>query len=121
MFEVNSTWMDILRFMICLFAVYGLVTFIISFYEGWFRGKGGRYPRIKLVLLVRDVENDLEFAVRSALKSNFIRRFISGGGMTIVDVGSTDGTQGITKQLAKCNDRIECVDFNSREEIFKGI
>ncbi len=134
--------MDFLRFIVCLFAVYGLVTLVISLGEGRFwwdkrinlqypqspqkkqnpqkqQNPHDRYiPHIRMVLLVKDMEDHLEYILRNALKSDFVRIFIPDGGITVIDTGSTDKTPLLVKQMAKGTERIEAVEFQDRESIF---
>jgi len=85
----------------------------------WFFEKNRKEKiHIKPVLLVKDIEDDIEYIIRRALNCDFIRRITGDSSLTVVDMGSTDDTLKILKKLSYEDDRITAVGPEGKDAIF---
>ncbi len=104
-----------------LFAVYGMLSLIISAIESITKRKNIKNPGVKLVILLKNQQDTVEGVIRTILAAETSRDIVSDGKLYIVDMGSQDETLKILKKLKRNYDMIEIFDMNDKELIFKEI
>jgi len=101
------------KFIVYLFAVYGALTLVLSILAA-VRGRSFiSGAKVKVILVVKDAEEYIEYIVRNAVKGDFISRVMSGNNLTIIDMNSSDRTAGILNELKK---EYECLDVLGEQE-----
>ncbi|HEX9062605.1 MAG TPA: hypothetical protein VF941_20735 [Clostridia bacterium] len=101
-----------------LLAAYGATMLIISIIESVRHRIKGDNTGIRLVLLVKNNEDIIEGIVRSFFLSDFFNKTGLSERFTILDMGSSDGTQIILERLKTEFDSIDLVGENDKERIF---
>jgi hypothetical protein len=123
----------LLKIVVCLLAIYGL--FILGrtaavHIPGRSPKKHPRlvvdraicppmYPDVRMVLLVRDVEEQIEYIVRTAVKNDFASRAMSDNSLVIIDMDSSDNTFLLLEKLQKDFSNVEALKFEDREHILE--
>lgn len=101
-----------------LLAAYGLFTLLLGA-VGLIRCRiSGHHPNVRIVLLVRDAEEHIEYIIRNAAKKDFASRVLSDRNMVIVDMNSTDHTYQLLERLQKDFSNIDTLTFEERDLIF---
>ncbi len=110
--------LKITELILWILAVYGMFS-LISSVVGLIRLKSHiKCQSIKLVLLVKDAEDCIEYVVRNLAGKDFLTGVLPNKNISIVDINSTDNTYLITKKLKRYFQNIEVLRFNERENIF---
>lgn len=108
----------IIKFLACLLAVYGAYT-LISCMIGAVMSRGAsETSKVRVVVVVRDVEEQIENIVRNALKAELATRLMSGGNLTFVDMASQDGTLLLLNKLKRDYENIEILEIEERDKAF---
>ena len=76
------------------------------------------HPCVRMVLLVRDAEEQIEHIVRTAVKNDFTSCVLSDNSLVIIDMNSSDNTFLLLEKLQKDFSNIEAVRFEDRELVF---
>lgn len=101
-----------------LLAAYGLLTLLLGTI-GLIRCRiSGHRPSVRVVLLVRDAEEHIEYIIRNASKKEFASKVLSEKNMIIVDMNSADNTYQLLERLKKDFSNIETLTFDERDQIF---
>lgn len=110
--------MEVIKIIICIFAVFGLITLIHSLPESKMLKERIDSKHITHVLLVKNSEEYIEQVLYNALRNNPYGNRVSKNPLVIVDLDSTDQTLKILKQMEKYGDHLSVVEFKDREDIF---
>lgn len=109
----------IIEYILWILAAYGLFS-LISSAVGLIRLRNHLKCRsVKLVLLVKNSEECIEYVVRNVARDDFLTGLLSHGNISIVDMNSTDNTYLLTKKLKKSFQNIEVFRFEERQNIFE--
>jgi hypothetical protein len=110
--------MEFIRIIVCVFAVFGLITLIHSLPDGKMWREKIDSQHIRHVLLVKNSEEYIEQIIYNTLKNSPYGSIDSKKPVTIVDLDSTDETLKILKQMEKYGDQLNVVEYKDRENIF---
>ncbi len=105
---------------ICLLAVYGGLALIIGVLEGVRFGPHSRCENVKLILVVKDAGDNIEWIVRSAFKNDFQGKALSGNSLAVVDMGSSDDTFKILEKLKQEYQYIDIYTIDQKDKAFFG-
>lgn len=106
------------EYAVWLLAAYGLLALLLDAAGLIHCRISGNRPRVRVVLLVRDTEEHIEYIIRNVVKKDFTSRVLSDKKMVIVDMNSTDHTYQMLEKLQKDFSNIEALTFDERELIF---
>lgn len=106
------------EYAVWLLAAYGLLTLLLDAAGLIHCRISGNRPSVRVVLLVRDTEEHIEYIIRNVVKKDFTSRVLSDKKMVIVDMNSTDHTYQLLEKLQKDFSNIEALTFDERELIF---
>ena len=108
----------IFKFLACLLAAYGAFT-LISCIIGAIRSRGvPETSKVRVVVVVRDMEEQIENIVRNALKAELTTRLMSNGNLTFVDMDSKDRTLLFLNKLKKDYQNIDILEIQERDRAF---
>lgn len=100
-----------------ILAVYGLMMLIFSI-AGSIRCRvRGRRPKIRVILLVRDSEEYIEYIVRSAVKREITSKLLFDEKLAVVDADSSDNTYKLLEKLQKTYPGIEIFKLSEIDKI----
>jgi hypothetical protein len=108
-----------LYFIVCILALYGLISLILSVVNTICDRAGIKNERIKLVLIVKNQQDTIEGVIRNILAGNLLRRIMSGRKLTIIDIKSTDETLKILQVLKDDYEWLEILCEDEKEKIFE--
>lgn len=106
------------EFIICLLAAYGLIILVFAAASRLRARDTGKHPGVRVVLLVRNAEEQIEYMIRNAVKYDFTSRVMSDKSLIVVDMDSTDNTALILEKLQKDFSNVEIMKFQDRTLIF---
>ncbi|NLK86715.1 MAG: hypothetical protein GX279_04385 [Clostridiaceae bacterium] len=109
---------DIIRCIICILAVYGLLGLILGISEMIRCRMTGPRPKVRVVLLVKDAEEQIEYIVRYAIRKEYAAKVLSDKKLVIVDMDSADNTYVLLQKLQKNFPCIEVLKISDSESIF---
>lgn len=108
----------IVKFLACLLAVYGAFT-LISCMIGAVRSRSlSGTSKVRIILVVRDVEEQIENIVRNAFKFELTTSLLSDGNVTFVDMDSKDGTLLLLNKLKKDYENMDILEIKEKDRIF---
>lgn len=73
---------------------------------------------VRIVLLVKDAEEQIEYIVRTAVKNDFASRVMSDNSLVIIDMDSSDNTYLLLEKLQKDFSNVEALKFEDKELVF---
>jgi len=100
-----------------ILAIYGLLMLVYGIAESMRCRIKGRRPMVRVILLVRDSEEHIEYIVRSAVRKELAARLLSDAKLTVVDAGSSDNTYELLERLQKTYPCIEVRRIGEIDEI----
>ena len=103
---------------IYLLATYGLLTLALGAADMIRCRMRGRRPKVRVVVLVQDAEDHIEYIVRNAVKKDFASRALSDKNVIFVDMRSADHTSQLVKKLEENYSGIEILPPEERLRIF---
>lgn len=103
---------------IYLMATYGLLVVVLGAADMIRCRIRGRRPNVRVVVLVQDAEDHIEYIVRNAVKKDFASRALSEKNVIFVDMNSSDRTSLLLKKLKDEFPNIEIVSPDERLRIF---
>lgn len=109
---------SLLECIVYLLATYGLLVLVLGATELIRCRIKGRRPNVRIIFLVKDAEEHIEYIIRNAVKKDFASRAFSDKNMIIVDMNSTDHTYQLLEKLQNDFSNIEVLTFKERELIF---
>lgn len=101
-----------------LLAAYGLLVLILGAIDMLQCRIAGKRPKVRVVLLVQDAEEQIEYIIRYALKKNYASRVFSDKKMIIIDMNSSDRTHELLERLQRSYSGIEALSEKEKEQIF---
>lgn len=105
---------------IYLLAFYGAIVLVLTIVNSMrFRVQEDN-PKMKLIVLVKDNEDNVEGAVRGIFSGELLRKLRVSGKLTMLDMGSKDDTKKILSKLADEYPHLEFVEEPEKEKIFEG-
>jgi hypothetical protein len=90
-----------------ILAIYGLFMLLAGIAGSMRCRVKGRRPKVRVVLLVRDAEEHIEYIVRNAVKSELAARLLSDAKIAVVDADLSDSTFRLLEKLQKTYPGIE--------------
>lgn len=109
----------LLEFIVCLLAVYGLIMLVFAAAVRIRAKEPGKHPGVRMVLLVRNAEEQIEYIVRNAVKDDLASRVMSENRLVVVDMDSTDSTYLLLEKLQKDFSNVEILKLQDRAMIFE--
>ena len=109
---------DVIMFIVYVLAIYGLLSLAVSIFSLIPARVKNSNGKIKIVLMVKDSEEVIEGVVRNVFASDAVREFSTDGKLTVVDLGSRDGTIDILNRLKESYVGMEVLDNNDKERVF---
>ena len=110
----------IIKFLVCLLAVYGAFMLIFCMIGAVRSRSVSGTSKVRVVVVVRDVEEQIESIVRNALKAELATRLMSDGNLTFVDMDSQDGTLLLLNKLKKDYENIDILEMEEKDKAFSG-
>ena len=101
-----------------LLAAYGLLTLVHGMIELIHCRISGHRPNVRVVLLVKDAEEHIEYIIRNMSKKDFVSKTLTDKNMVIIDMNSTDHTYQILEKLQVDFSNVEALSFEEKEHIF---
>lgn len=109
----------ILKIFVGLLAAYGAVSLGMELIE-WMHFSGCKESeRVKVVLLVKNRENDIEGIVRSFLNRCVLNKMLPCDRLIVADMGSNDDTVEILNRLQGYYDNLDVMRMENKSEILK--
>jgi len=109
---------DVILFIVCVLAVYGLLSLAVSIFSLIPAKVKNGNGKIKVVLFVKDSEEIIEGIIRNVFTGNTVREFSTDGKLTVVDLGSKDGTLDILNRLKDIYIHMEVLDNDEKDKVF---
>jgi len=103
---------------IYLLAVYGALVLILGAIDMIRSKKASSRQKVRVVLLVQNAQEQIEFIVRNVVRKNFASNASSDKKVIFVDMDSSDETVVLLKKLQQCYPAIEVLQHRDREVIF---
>lgn len=101
-----------------LMAFYGLFSIILTIIKKMSNSVSD-YKNIELVLVERDQEKRIEGIVNNVYTGEQIKKMISDGNFTIIDMGSVDETFTILEKLKQVHPNLKVLNENNKDKIFE--
>lgn len=108
----------ILQVITYLFALYGMISAVYLILRELIKPKI-EDDGIKLVIIEKNQENRIEGIIDNVLTGELVRNLIANGKITVLDMGSEDGTVEILKKLKEKYQTINLIQENERHLIFE--
>ncbi len=103
---------------IYLLAAYGVLVLVLGAID-LIRSKiTASHPKVRVVLLVQNAQEQIEFIVRNVVMKDFASRASSDKKVIFVDMDSSDDTVILLKKLQQCYPTIEVLQHQDKEVIF---
>ena len=104
--------------LIYLLTVYGALSLIFCVFNSIRYRVKGEDRGIKLVLLVKNQGRVIEGIVRNIFMGDFLRKIMSGGKLTVLDMGSEDETLEILERLKNDYGNLDILKESDKWKIF---
>lgn len=111
---------NLLECIVYLLASYGLLTFFLNIFDLLRCRIRGRRPAVRIVLLVKNAQEQIEYMVRNSVRKEYASKLLSDRKIMIVDMNSEDSTYELLERLGKSFNSIEALQYKDREQIYKG-
>ena len=111
----------IFYFLACLLAVYGAYSLVCVLFEAIRAGSLPGSRNVKVVVAVRDAEEQIENIVRNAVKDSVAAKLMSEGNITFIDMGSKDDTYLMLQKLQKEYEMIDVVSVKACLERYSHV
>jgi hypothetical protein len=98
---------------ICLLAVYGGFSILFGIIEERRFRPAIKSNNVRVAIIVKDAEENIEAIVRNAFSYDFQGRALSAHNIAVVDLGSSDDTLRI---LGKMGSNNQCIDIYTVED-----
>ncbi|NLV36726.1 MAG: hypothetical protein GXY17_08665 [Clostridiaceae bacterium] len=112
--------LNLLECVVYLLASYGLFTLVISIFDRLRCRIRGPRPLVRIVLLVKNAQEQIEYIVRNSVMKEYASKLLSDRKIMIVDMASEDNTYELLERLEKSLYGIETLQYKDREQIYKG-
>lgn len=107
----------IFEFFIYVFAIYGFIIFIVDLADSIYRRARSRDTEVKLLLVVKDQEENIEGIIRNVFLGDFPGKAMAGGRLIVVDLGSVDNTVHILSRLKQYYENMEIITKDEKEKV----
>ena len=108
----------IFQFITYVLAIYGLINLAVNLSDLLYKRSYSKDIKIKAVLFVKNCEDVIEGVIRNIFFGYFLRKVMSNGTLTVVDMGSTDSTLDILERLEKDYDTVNVLKEYEKEKVF---
>lgn len=105
---------------VCILAAYGLLSLASGLAESIRCRISGVRPEVRVVILVQNAEEQIEYIVRNAVKKDIQSKMLSDKKVIFVDVNSNDKTYELLEKLHKSFSSIEVLPYHEGERIYDG-
>lgn len=102
-----------------LFAIYGVFSMLVSILNSVRCRIKPENSNMKLVLIVKNQEENIEGVVRNILDEEFLRKMMLNS-ISVIDLGSADNTMEILLKLKQRYENLEILDCDKKDNIFEG-
>lgn len=103
---------------IYLLAAYGMLVLLLGAIDLIRYKTAGNRPKIRIVLLVQNAQEQIEFIVRNVVMKDYASKALSDKKVIFVDMDSSDETVALLKKLQQCYPSIDVVQYKEKEDIF---
>ncbi len=103
---------------IYLLAAYGALVLVLGAIDLIRSKMAAGHPKVRVVLLVQNAQDQIEFIVRNVVMKDFVSRTFSDKKVIFVDMDSSDETVVLLKKLQQCYPSIEVLQHQDKEVIF---
>lgn len=103
---------------IYLLAAYGALVLVLGAIDLIRSKMAASHPKVRVVLLVQNVQDQIEFIVRNVVMKDFASKASSDRKVIFVDMDSSDETVLLLKKLQQCYPAIEVLQHQDKEAIF---
>lgn len=104
---------------IYLLAAYGALVLVLGAIDLIRSKMAANHPKVRVVLLVQNAQDQIEFIVRNVVMKDFASRASSDKKVIFVDMDSSDDTVVLLKKLQQCYPSIEVLQHQDKEVIFR--
>jgi cell division protein FtsX len=111
---------NLLLCIVCILAAYGLLALVSGIAESVRCRISGIRPEVRVVVLVQNAEEQIEYIVRNAVKKDIQSKMLSDKKVTFVDMDSKDKTSELLDKLQKNFSSIEVLSYPDRAHIYDG-
>ncbi len=111
---------NLLLCIVCILAAYGLLALISGIAESVRCRVSGIRPEVRVVILVQNAEEQIEYIVRNAVKKDIQAKMLSDKKVIFVDMDSKDKTNELLDKLQKNFSSIEVLPYMDRAHIYDG-
>ena len=111
----------ILKFIIYLLAVYGALTLILSILSTIHARTAAVSAKVRMVLVVKDIEEYIEYIIRKIVKNDFLSKIISSNSLTVIDMKSSDETLKVLKKLEMDYECLDVLTLDEKDKLFRDI
>ena len=109
---------SILLYIACLLAVFGAFSLVSCLFDAIRSRSTAALPGVKVIVAVRDAEEQIEYIVRNAVKADLAARLMSGGNITFIDMDSRDETYIMLQKLQKDYGNIDLLKAEELDRAF---
>lgn len=103
---------------IYLLAAYGMLVLVLGAIDLIRSKMVGNRPKVRIILLVQNVQEQIEFIVRNVVMKDYASKALSDKKVVFVDMDSTDETVVLLKKLQQCYPSIEVMQCKDKDKIF---
>jgi len=103
---------------IYLLAAYGALVLVLGAIDTIRGKKAAGHPKVRVVLLVQNAQEQIEFIVRNVIRKDFASSASSDKKVIFVDMDSSDETVVLLRKLQQCYPAIEVLQHQDKEVIF---
>ena len=111
---------NLLLCIVCILAAYGLLSLITGLAESVRCRISGVRPEVRVVVLVQNAEEQIEYIVRNAVKKDIQSKMLSDKKIVFVDMNSEDKTYELLDKLQKNFSSIEALSYQENAHIYDG-
>jgi len=108
----------IFQFITYVLAIYGLINLVVNISDLFYKKSYSKNIKIKAVLFVKNCEDVIEGVIRNIFIGDFLRKIMSSGSLTVVDMGSTDKTLDILQRIERDYDTVDVLKESEKEKVF---
>lgn len=111
---------DLLLCIVSILAAYGLLALVSGLAESIRCRISGMRPEVRVVVLVQNAEEQIEYIVRNAVKKDIQSKLLSDKKVIFVDMNSEDKTYELLDKLQKNFSSIEALPYQESVHIYDG-
>lgn len=111
---------NLLLCIVSILAAYGLLALISGIAESIRCRISGIRPEVRVVVLVQNAEEQIEYIVGNAVKKDIQAKMLSDRKVVFVDMDSKDKTYELLEKIQKNFSSIEVLPYVDRAHIYDG-